>query len=465
MAKKGILGALGGLVGYVTGNYYLDFSTPLHVETRPPRMDVGQIGNYSINILPALSAVFKSLPAATKNYLIAKVNAPKKEWTRDYYDLTGEDPYKIDEVVPGKVWLVQYKLENFMYSNPEGRGMMKAFEMDFLDEKTAWRVMQSAEASGREAVDQALKDLDFARQIEEDFAREGPSLDLLKRIGPFLMNMVVVKMNNDDIMLYCPVQIREETGFVKWLESLGGPVKWIVIGSAAHTLMLPSIIKRYPDAAYITSAEAWNKLKAMKDFPKDKPEFEYTNKADLDRLNDLLVDEGVKFHFIEGDKAASALVAIAHKTALEVDLVYSLSDGGLLGLPKAEFDKYEEKDYAARLFKWGLCSSPASPNNALPTYRFWVMDPKNPYRSMLYSPLKSDGGSCLDMAASLRKMLADDYDQAIGVHFNHLTRDEFRETINLNWGWLDGTSLLVDKSASEDVMEASLKADEDLKKA
>ena len=41
-----------------------------------------------------------------------------------------------------------------------------------------------------------------------------------------------------------------------------------------------------------------------------------------------------------------------------------------------------------------------------------------------------------------RKALALPFSTALGVHFDQLTREEFRATINCNWNWLDGTSLL-----------------------
>ena len=41
-----------------------------------------------------------------------------------------------------------------------------------------------------------------------------------------------------------------------------------------------------------------------------------------------------------------------------------------------------------------------------------------------------------------RKALALPFSTAVGVHFDQMTREEFRESINLNWNWLDGTSLL-----------------------
>jgi hypothetical protein len=60
---------------------------------------------------------------------------------------------------------------------------------------------------------------------------------------------------------------------------------------------------------------------------------------------------------------------------------------------------------------------------------------------IMYEPPKPDGSTCTLMAASLRKALSLPFSTACGVHFGEMTRDEFRETVNLKWNWLDGTSL------------------------
>ena len=45
----------------------------------------------------------------------------------DTYDCNGQNPYEIEEVLPGKIWRVGYSMENFMYTQPEpkqGMGIM-----------------------------------------------------------------------------------------------------------------------------------------------------------------------------------------------------------------------------------------------------------------------------------------------------------------------------------------------------
>ena len=119
-------------------------------------------------------------------------------------------------------------------------------------------------------------------------------------------------------------------------------------------------------AQVVSSEGAWLKLQHVAGFPKKSPDCMYTNKQELDQLNRELESEGVKFYHIEGDVAGSALVGIAHQTALEADLIYSLYSGGMLTLPPGD---EQEKNYFMRLFKLRLGSSPTSPNNALPPYR------------------------------------------------------------------------------------------------
>ena len=46
------------------------------------------------------------------------------------------------------------------------------------------------------------------------------------------------------------------------------------------------------------------------------------------------------------------------------------------------------------------------------------------------------------MAESLRTMLKADFKSAIGVHIGQTKPSDFRKTIDANWNWLDGKSLL-----------------------
>ena len=35
-----------------------------------------------------------------------------------------------------------------------------------------------------------------------------------------------------------------------------------------------------------------------------------------------------------------------------------------------------------------------------------------------------------------------EFDSVVGVHFDHMPREDFRKTIDANWNWLDGRSLI-----------------------
>ena len=61
------------------------------------------------------------------------------------------------------------------------------------------------------------------------------------------------------------------------------------------------------------------------------------------------------------------------------------------------------------------------------------------------TPPKTDGSSCKDMADSLRVALKQDFDKAVGVHFNTMDGNDFKKSIDANWNWLDGNSLLTKK--------------------
>ena len=50
--------------------------------------------------------------------------------------------------------------------------------------------------------------------------------------------------------------------------------------------------------------------------------------------------------------------------------------------------------------------------------------------------------NCLRMANSLRYVLSVDFKRAVGVHINEMDRDDYCKSVDCNWNWLDGQSLL-----------------------
>ena len=59
-----------------------------------------------------------------------------------------------------------------------------------------------------------------------------------------------------------------------------------------------------------------------------------------------------------------------------------------------------------------------------------------------YDPSALDGSSCATMADSLREILEKDFDAVLGVHFDTMTREDFRKSVDANWRWLDGRPLI-----------------------
>ena len=236
---------------------------------------------------------------------------------------------------------------------------------------------------------------------------QGKTKETITAVGTPNLAMIVVKLNSGGVLLYSPVRVREDCDLGSWLKTLG-PVKYVVLGSSGHTLMIPSVVKSFPNAKFVGSEVAWMKLNNFEGFPKKKPDFMSTNKQELEELNMELEPEGVKFYNIDGDCATSALVGIADKTALMVDLIYTIHGKEMVSLEKDDIDKIS---YSTRLFKWRLTSSPNSPNNALPPYRFWMMDPTCPMSALLPINVPKDGSASITMAASLREMLKEDIDQ------------------------------------------------------
>ena len=75
------------------------------------------------------------------------------------------------------------------------------------------------------------------------------------------------------------------------------------------------------------------------------------------------------------------------------------------------------------------------------TDRFWAMDP-TATGPLLHVPPESDGSSCTDMADSLREALKEDFDTRVSVHFNPISGEEYRQSMECCWGWLDEKTLL-----------------------
>lgn len=300
--------------------------------------------------------------------------------------------------------------------------------------------MAGAEQWGREMSAMAHNDIKDAKDY---LCNEKIFQEMVLSPAFIRENMMLVRLNNGEVVLYAPVKIHDETEFGQFLEQhLGGTVSWIVIPSSEHNLQLPGIIRKYPEAKLIGSKTSEKKLNFVSALPRGKLDYDYTDVEDLAELNSKLNPEGLSLHYISGDCATNSLFCVAHRVALECDILYTHADGeGFLMTDKQQFRELRPSDFFMRLFKFRLLSKPNSPNGFLPSYRFWAMDPKLTWPLQL-TPPKDDGSSCKDMANSLRSVLALDFDQAVGVHFRTMKADEFKRAVDLNWNWLDGESLL-----------------------
>ena len=304
---------------------------------------------------------------------------------------------------------------------------------DMNNESNAARVMQGAEQYGREV--SAMAHQDIARMKSMDPEQPQPSTHHHRE------NMVVVQLASGSLLLFCPVKIHDDTEFGQWLAGLG-PVEYIVAPSSEHNLQLPAVIKKYPGAKVVGTSFNERKLNMVNALPRGRLDYDYTNQEDMEALNTALKSEGVNMIHIAGDVCTNALFCVAHGVALECDIVYTHADGeGFLMMDNKQFRALDPDKFTERIFKFRLLSKPNSPNGFLPPYRYWAMDPQCLW-TMVPCPPAQDGSSAATMAASLRHVLAQPFDSAVGVHFRYMTADQFRKAVDSNWNWLDGKSLL-----------------------
>ena len=313
-----------------------------------------------------------------------------------------------------------------MYTTEKGRQGAKIIGIDVNSEEFERKMLRGAAKFGEEAVNMVPKDLETARYwlSKETIADE----DVFK-IPANNVNMMVVKLNNGSLLLYAPTRIRDETGFGAWLDNLG-KVEWVVIASSEHNSNLPAILKRYPDVKVIGSSVSEMKLNHVEALPKKKFDFDYSTTEALAAANKILKPNGVELFYASGDIATHSLFCVAHGTALECDLLY--------GVHGMDFEKLPD-DWTLRIFMFGLIASSA--NGFLPNYRFWMMDP-SALGLMMITPPANDGSTCGEMARSLRTILELKFDKVVSVHFSTMEADCFKKSIDANWNWLDGSSLL-----------------------
>ena len=390
------------------------------------------------NIFPLMIFLFNLIPDSWRKSMMSKQNAPKPGvLLKDIYDLTGENPYETEELVPDKVWVITYKTEDAGATREEAKNEAKVFGMDPTSAEFRRKVLEAAANYGPRAVEVCKADIE---KSVKRYNKKTYSDEELKEVLTNKLRMFVVRLTGGSLLLYCPCRIREEAGLKSWLDSLGR-VDWIVVGSSYHTLSLPAAIRQYPQARLVGTPAAQDKLNVIKALPRGKFDVNAQDSEKLASLNVEMEKEGVKFFYVDGDVGTNALVTVAHGVALNVDLIYGKHDGSVFDIERDDWNSFKEEHFGLRLFYFLTCSKPHSPNGYLATYRFQMMDPGS-LGAMNYDQPARDGSTCGLMARSLRKMIQLDFKLAYDVHSGLSSRQDFQRSIDVNWNWLDGNSLL-----------------------
>ena len=148
-------------------------------------------------------------------------------------------------MVEGKIWRFTYAMEDRSKIDAKAKKQAASFGSDYSNPEVQKKILAGAASDGAKAVEVAKKDLEkmLTWWNKKDWTME-------ERFDPpaFKVNSTVVRLNSGGLLLYAPMRIREEEGFAAWLESLG-KVEWIVIGSSFHTLILPTVLARYPEVS------------------------------------------------------------------------------------------------------------------------------------------------------------------------------------------------------------------------
>jgi len=282
------------------------------------------------------------------------------------------------------------------------------------------KVRAGAASDGPKALEKVEADLELASALfnKEEWTME----ERFTLPPPMQLNSMVVKLNSGAILLFAPVRVRDEVGFGAWLESLG-KVSWIVVASSFHTLSLPNVLSRFPEAKVIGAAQAEDKLNHVGALLRGKFDFKSDSQEELQKANQELEPEGVYLFPVDGELMCDSIMMIAHGVMLTCDLVYNRHDGGIFGIDCDEFNEFKEEHATVRVYKYLMCNKPNSPNGVLAKYRFWAMDHTSSGTGrMLYNCPAKDGSTPAIMANSLRKGLSLPFDFAVGVHFDRMSR-------------------------------------------
>ena len=143
----------------------------------------------------------------------------------------------------------------------------------------------------------------------------------------------------------------------------------MVVASSYHTLFLPSILARFPEARVVAAPQAQDKLNHVGALVRGKVDYNSTCEEEMAQANRQLEEEGVRLFNVKGDVMTNVILAVAHGVLLTCDLIYNRHDGGIVHVSREEFDEYKEELAGLRPFKNLSCNKPNSPNGFLATYR------------------------------------------------------------------------------------------------
>merc|ERR1712241_1406750 len=101
----------------------------------------------------------------------------------------------------------------------EAKKMSEVLGMDMVSNEYREKVLAAASTYGEEAVATAKKDIETAAVWWKKTTWEKEEIF---DVPPFLLNMMVVKLNGGGILLYAPVRVHKDEPHLlcSWLESL-----------------------------------------------------------------------------------------------------------------------------------------------------------------------------------------------------------------------------------------------------
>jgi hypothetical protein len=269
--------------------------------------------------LPLPIKIISSLPDFIRVPLLIKSSKPSPP--KDSIDVLGTDevdPYEKREIVPGKIWGVQYKC----LVDPQLAKFMEMFLEGTPEERQA-----TAIANAPDHLKDVLK-ADFKRKEEYDALSE---VEKAKLGGDMVQEMYVIRLDHGGLLLYNPVRMHPQ--MVDWIKQRG-EVKYIVSGSSAHTNHLPKTAVTFPDAKIICASIADAKCQAVDMRPADylydlrrdeEPPKQYVGRATLQDAPDEF-DGKVKLFHIRGDLMTEALFLLVHGHLFVIDLMYTSSE-------------------------------------------------------------------------------------------------------------------------------------------